>query len=385
MMTAMLENTLEIEGLSNTITVNLSNDRDYPIYIGRNLLKNIGEILSDMAIADKYFIVTDTTVGSYYREELVASLEASRVKHAGTIIVRDGEESKSFNVLEDVVENLLKQGADRYTGLIALGGGVVGDLTGFAASVLMRGVPFIQVPTSLLAQVDSAVGGKTAINSSQGKNLIGAFHQPVAVMSDVATLKTLDPRQMRAGYAEVFKYALISDLDFFEWLDINGVNLLVQDAEAISHAVETCCRAKAQVVALDEKERGLRALLNLGHTFGHAIEAAAGYDGRVLHGEAVSIGMCMAFDLSVRLGYCPAEDAEKVKEHLHAMQLPVTVRAIAGLETDAMELVFHMRKDKKAKDGKLNLILTRGIGKAFVAENIDEYDIKQILQDDLNG
>jgi 3-dehydroquinate synthase len=283
------------------------------------------------------------------------------------------------------MNDLLDQRPDRKTTLVALGGGVVGDLTGFAAAVLLRGVDFIQVPTTLLAQVDSSVGGKTGINTRHGKNLVGAFYQPRLVVIDTDMLDTLPRRELLAGYAEVAKYGLIDEPDFFTWCEENGAALLAGDAARRSHAIEQSCRAKARIVAADERETtDLRALLNLGHTFGHALEAETGFGPDLLHGEAVGAGMVLAFDLSARLGICPAADAARVRRHLAAVGLPVRLRAIGGgnrRDWQAARLIDHMRGDKKAEAGKLTFVLARGIGKAFVSRDVDEKLLHGLLDD----
>jgi 3-dehydroquinate synthase len=287
------------------------------------------------------------------------------------------------------MNELLDQRPDRKTTLVALGGGVVGDLTGFAAAVLLRGVDFIQVPTTLLAQVDSSVGGKTGINTRHGKNLVGAFYQPRLVLADTDVLDTLPRRELLAGYAEVAKYGLIDDPDFFAWCEANGAALLAGDAAKRTYAIEQSCLAKARIVAADERETtDLRALLNLGHTFGHALEAETGFGSDLLHGESVGTGMAMAFDLSVRLGLCPAADAARVRRHLDSVGLPMRLRAIGGdnhRSWDAMRLVEHMRGDKKAEGGRLTFILARGIGKAFVSREVDEAALRELLDDAISA
>jgi 3-dehydroquinate synthase len=283
------------------------------------------------------------------------------------------------------MNDLLDTRPDRRTTLVALGGGVVGDLTGFAASVLLRGVDFIQVPTTLLAQVDSSVGGKTGINTRHGKNLVGTFYQPRLVLADTDVLDTLPRRELLAGYAEVAKYGLIDDPDFFAWCEANGAAVLSGDAAKRTYAIEQSCLAKARIVAADERETtDLRALLNLGHTFGHALEAETGFGSDLLHGESVGTGMAMAFDLSARLGLCPAADAERVRRHLGSVGLPMRLRAIGGDNRrtwDSSRLIDHMRGDKKAADGKLTFILARGIGKAFVSREVDEKVLRGLLDD----
>jgi 3-dehydroquinate synthase len=262
---------------------------------------------------------------------------------------------------------------------VAVGGGVIGDLAGFAAAVLLRGLDYVQVPTTLLAQVDSAIGGKTGINTRHGKNLVGAFHQPRLVLADTAVLASLPPRELRAGYAEVVKYGLIDRPDFFVWLEAHGGEVLAGDAAAQQHAVLECCRAKAAVVAADEREGGVRALLNLGHTFAHALEAASGYGDELLHGEAVALGMVLAFDLSVRLGLCPPADAERVRAHLAAVGLPTTLGAVRAGGFAADTLLVAMGHDKKAEAGRPRFVLTRGIGRAFAGAEVATAELETLL------
>ena len=281
--------------------------------------------------------------------------------------------------LEAVTEQLLTAGVERGDAVIAFGGGVIGDLTGFACAVLRRGCRFVQIPTTLLAQVDSAVGGKTAINAAAGKNLIGAFHQPALVLSDPDLLDTLPPRELRAGYAEVIKYGLLGDAGFFAWCEANAAALLAGDGDARTAAIAASCRAKAAIVAADERETGdIRALLNLGHTFGHALEAAAGFSDRLLHGEAVAIGMLLAFRFSTERGLCPAADTARVEAHFKAAGLPTDARR-AGSGCDAAALVAHMRQDKKMTGGTLPFVLVRGIGAAFVARDVALVDVEAFL------
>ena len=296
-----------------------------------------------------------------------------------------GESSKEFGAFGRLMNELLDRRPDRKTTLVALGGGVVGDLAGFAAAVLLRGLDFIQVPTTLLAQVDSSVGGKTGINTRHGKNLVGAFYQPRLVLADTDVLDTLPKRELLAGYAEVAKYGLIDAPEFFAWCEQNGAAVLSGDAAKRTYAIEQSCLAKARIVAADERETtDLRALLNLGHTFAHALEAETGFGPDLLHGEAVGTGMAMAFDLSARLGLCPAADAGRVRRHLGAVGLPMRLRSIGGdnrRNWDAARLIDHMRGDKKAEGGKLAFILARGIGKAFVSREVDEKALRGLLDD----
>jgi 3-dehydroquinate synthase len=294
--------------------------------------------------------------------------------------VPPGEGSKSFSGLEQVTGALLDSGVDRGGLIVALGGGVIGDLTGFAAGVLKRGIAFAQIPTTLLAQVDSSVGGKTAINASQGKNLIGLFHQPRIVIADTALLATLPRRELLAGYAEVAKYGALGDRNFFEWLEASGGKALEGDKDALIHAVAHSCRMKADIVARDERESGERALLNLGHTFGHALEAATGFSDRLLHGEGVAIGMALAFRLSTKLGLCSGQDTERLSRHLRAMGLPSTISDIPGERPPADTLLAAMGHDKKVKDGKLVFILVRGLGQAFVASDVPIGAVRDVLK-----
>ncbi|HYD18725.1 MAG TPA: 3-dehydroquinate synthase [Patescibacteria group bacterium] len=349
----------------------------YNIHIGAGLLGRAGETLKSVLASKKLCVVTDAHVARHYLIPFMHALEAAGFTPAPPIILPAGEETKNFAQLQGIIDKCLSYKLDRKSALVALGGGVVGDITGFAASVILRGIPFVQVPTSLLAQVDSSVGGKTGINTAQGKNLVGAFYQPKAVLIDTDTLKTLPLRELKAGYAEILKYALIDSPDFFAWLQENGKKLLAGDAAALTYAIEFSCRAKAAIVAADEKEqKDIRALLNLGHTFGHALEALGGYDGRLLHGEAVGIGLKLAFAFSGEAGLCPAEDAGAVNAHL----------AQAGLmqeppfEVSAGEMLARMKGDKKAKDGKMTFVLARGIGRSFVANGVDEGQVAEFLR-----
>jgi 3-dehydroquinate synthase len=313
----------------------------------------------------------------------VASLGAAGFRHGEPIVLPPGEKTKNFDRLEEVLESLLARGIERSTVIVALGGGVIGDLAGFAAAVALRGLDFVQVPTTLLSQVDSSVGGKTGINSRHGKNLVGAFHQPRLVLADTGALATLPRRERLAGYAEVAKYGLIDEPGFFEWLEVNGARVIDGDGGAQIHAVRASCAAKARIVGADEREAAERALLNLGHTFGHAFEAAVGYGGALLHGEAVSIGMALAFRLSVRLGLCPPGDLERAVRHLRAVGLPTEPPSIPGVRWDADELMGHMSRDKKVKDGKLTFILARGIGKGFVAKGIDPAEARAVVAESI--
>ncbi len=368
---------------ARTIRVDLAG-RSYDIAIGPSLIDRAGDLSRPLLAAPRVTIVSDETVAPLYGARLAASFEKAGIK-ATTVTVPAGESSKEFSSFARLMNELLDHRPDRKTTLVALGGGVVGDLTGFAASVLLRGVDFIQVPTTLLAQVDSSVGGKTGINTRHGKNLVGSFYQPRLVLADTTVLDSLPRRELLAGYAEVAKYGLIDDPAFWDWCEANGSAVLGGDAAARTYAIEQSCLSKARIVAADERETtDLRALLNLGHTFGHALEAETGFGSELLHGEAVGAGMAMAFDLSARLGLCPAADAQRVRRHLGAVGLPVRLRTIGGDNSrrwDAVRLVEHMRGDKKAEGGKLTFVLARGIGKAFVTREVDETGLRGLLDD----
>ncbi|MFO1128512.1 MAG: 3-dehydroquinate synthase [Rhodospirillales bacterium] len=356
--------------------------RSYDIHIGEGLLADAGRLLLPLVPQRRVVVVSDAHVAPLYLAPLQASLDAAGIANAA-VVVAPGEQSKSFQALEALAERLLAMRIERGTVIVALGGGVIGDLAGFAAGILLRGLDFVQIPTTLLAQVDSAVGGKTGINSRSGKNLVGLFHQPRLVLADVRTLATLDDRELRAGYAEVVKYGLIRDAKFFAWLETNGAALLAGDARLRMEAVRVSCRAKAAIVAADEREAGLRALLNLGHTFGHALEAETGFGDALRHGEAVGLGMVLAFDLSVRRGHCDAADALRVRRHLAAVGLPTDLRFLAA--TPVERLLDHMRTDKKVTDGRLTFVLAHRIGDAFVDRSTPEAAVEALLAEALSG
>ena len=357
-------------------------ERSYEILIGQNLLANAGAIIAPHLERPYAIIVTDENVAKFYLEKLQVALKAHNIdsKH---VVLPAGEATKSYKYLAELCDGLLTAGAERRDVVIALGGGVIGDLTGFASAILRRGVNFVQIPTSLLAQVDSSVGGKTGINSPLGKNLIGAFHQPILVLADLDLLTTLPQRQRAAGYAEIVKYGLLGDLKFFNWLDQNVEAIMQGDVTATAHAVRISCATKARIVAEDETETGVRALLNLGHTFGHALEAACGYSDRLLHGEAVSIGMVQAFRFSEDQKLCPIGTADKVVAHLKRAKLPTHASEILGQLPPPAELLHVMRQDKKAVAGKLTFILARAIGDTFIAKNVDENLVLAFLKKDL--
>jgi len=353
--------------------------RSYDILIGRGLLAAAGRHLKPLLKQPRVVVLTDETVAGLHLASLTRSLGDAGIACA-PIVLPPGEQTKSFLHLEEIVDKLLEARIERSTILVALGGGVVGDLAGFAASIVLRGIDFVQIPTTLLAQVDSAVGGKTGIDTRWGKNLVGSFHQPRLVLADIDTLATLPCRQVLAGYAEIVKYGLIGDAAFFGWLEDHGSALRDGDEAARQHAVKRSCAAKAGIVAADERESGARALLNLGHTFAHALEAECGYSDELLHGEAVAIGLVMAFDLSARLGLCTPEDAARVERHLAAVGLPTEPTAIAGRVWDVERLIDHMRRDKKVQGGRITFVLARGIGQAFVARDVDLKDVSGLLE-----
>lgn len=364
---------------TRTIRVDLG-VRSYDIAIGPGLIDRAGTLLAERLGERRVVIVTDTNVGPLYADRLDTALRQAG-HQTRTITVAAGEASKSYAQLEDLLEDLINGGLERGSVLIALGGGVIGDLTGFAASIALRGVEFVQVPTSLLAQVDSSVGGKTAINSRQGKNLVGTFYQPRLVIADTDTLQTLPAKEMRAGYAEVAKYGLLGDAAFFDWLEINAASILGGDATAQIHAIERACEMKAEIVNQDERETGRRALLNLGHTFAHALEAETGYGDGLLHGEAVAIGMVLAFDLSARMGLCTPAEATRVRSHLDAAGLPTGFPAHPGSGWDADILLAHMGRDKKVQEGRITFILANGIGDTFVTNEVAVDDVSRLLNE----
>lgn len=355
--------------------------RSYDICVGAGLLARAGELIGPVLARPRVAIVTDETVAALYLAPLRAALDRAGVG-AVPVVLPAGEETKSFAHLERLCAALLDARIERSTTLIALGGGVIGDLTGFAAGIVLRGVPFVQIPTTLLAQVDSAVGGKTGINTAHGKNLVGLFHQPRLVLADVATLDTLAPRQRRAGYAEVVKYGLIDDPGFFAWLEAHGAAVLAGDRAAQRRAVVTSCRAKAAIVAADEREQGRRALLNLGHTFGHALEAETGFSDALLHGEAVALGLVLAADLSVALGDCPAADAARIRAHLASVGLATSIAGIRPGGWSAAALLDHMRHDKKVRDGAVTFVVLDGIGRARLSDRVPPAAVEALLRAD---
>jgi 3-dehydroquinate synthase len=360
----------------NSLRVELG-ARSYDIIIGPGLVAQAGKRIAPLLASRRAIIVTDAHIASLYLVSLTASLEAVGIKHHH-VILPAGEQTKSFAELERLLDTLLSFNPDRKTALIALGGGVIGDITGFSASVLLRGIDFIQIPTTLLAQVDSSVGGKTGINAPQGKNLIGSFHQPRLVLSDTDTLATLPRRELLAGYAEIVKYGIIHDYAFFEWLEAHGVKALSGDQEALTHMIQKSCEAKALIVGQDEREAGLRAILNFGHTLGHALEAETGFSDRLLHGEAVGIGMMLALELSVMRGLLPASDLARVEKHLKAAGLKTSPREAAPA-WNAGRLIEHCYHDTKAHSGGLTFILAEKIGKTSIFHDVKREELEALL------
>ena len=355
--------------------------RAYDIVIGRGQLASLGARIKALRPGAKCAIVTDATVAKQHLAAAEAALEAAGIDNSA-IVVGEGEGSKSYATFETVCEAIIAAHIERGDLIVALGGGVIGDLAGYAAASVRRGLDFVQVPTTLLAQVDSSVGGKTGINSRHGKNLIGAFHQPILVVADTALLDTLPAREFRAGYAEIAKYGLLGDAAFFSWLEANWKELFAGGA-AREQAIAVCCRGKAGVVARDERETGERALLNLGHTFGHALEAGAGFSGRLLHGEAVALGMVLAFEFSARKGLIGDGDAARARAHLAAVGLPTHLKQVPGGVPGLDALMDLIAQDKKVKRGKLTFILVRGIGQAFVENDVSAAEVRAFLADKL--
>ncbi|MCU0816184.1 MAG: 3-dehydroquinate synthase [Cypionkella sp.] len=364
----------------DTVRVELGS-RAYEVRIGPGLIDSAGADIAPLLARRKVAVITDETVAPLHLPRLMAALAAEGIT-ANALTLPAGETTKDWANLARATEWLLEQKIERRDMVVALGGGVIGDLVGFAAAILRRGVRFVQIPTTLLAQVDSSVGGKTGINTAQGKNLVGAFHQPSLVLADISVLETLPPRDFRAGYGEVVKYGLLGDAAFFDWLEAKATTLAT-DATNRQKAVLRSVQMKAEIVARDETEEGDRALLNLGHTFCHALEKATGYSDRLLHGEGVAIGCALAFDLSSRLGLCAQEDPSRVRAHLRAMGLKVDLSDIPGDLPGAEGLLALMGQDKKVIDGRLRFILARGIGRAFVAEDVPPDTVRNLLAEAL--
>jgi len=370
--------------LRRTVRVALG-ERSYDVVIGPGLIAELADLATRHFGDVRFAIVTDEHVARDHLDGLADAFErAGRLRTK--VVLPAGEKTKSFGQLQFLTEALLAGEVERRDVVIALGGGVVGDLAGFAAAILRRGVRFLQVPTSLLAQVDSSVGGKTGINTPQGKNLAGAFHQPGLVLADTASLDTLPDREMRAGYAEVVKYGLLGDRAFYDWLDDNLSAVLAREPAAVVRAVARSVEMKAEIVARDETETGERQLLNLGHTFGHALEAFTGYSDRLLHGEGVAIGMCLAFRLSEAIGAAPPQTAARVAAHIKAAGLPTRIQDIAGGDLPSAEMMVElMGQDKKVRDGQLTFILVRGIGEAFITREVDRAEVTAFLTGQLLG
>ena len=357
---------------------------DYEIVVGTNVIQTSGQRIADLLGQRRIFVITDENIFGLYGPKLEGNLtEAGH--EVTTVVVAPGEGSKDFRSLEHVLGELLRQGVTRGSVIVAFGGGVVGDLAGFAASVVLRGIDYVQIPTTLLSQVDSSVGGKTAINTNLGKNLVGTFYQPKLVLADPGLLKSLPARELKAGYGEVVKYALLGDLPLFEWLEVNGGGVLGVDAEACRYAITVCCQNKAEIVSKDEREKSSRLLLNLGHTFGHAMEAELSYDSRLLHGEAVAIGCIIALETSVRLEFCEADVLSRVRRHFQSLGLPVRPPKLAGHRWVPDKLLKHMARDKKVIADKQVLILARSIGDVFVYEGATREVITEAWEECLRG
>jgi len=358
------------------VNIKLS-DADYDIVIGSGILLKSDEYISSVVKSKKCCIVTDETVSNFHLFKVVRALVNAGFDVANTIVIPPGEKSKNFEQLQNIVDNSLNYGLNRSSTLIALGGGVVGDITGLAASLIMRGINLVQIPTTLLAQVDSSVGGKTAINTAYGKNVVGTFYNPSLVIVDTDVLQTLPKRDMLAGYAEVVKYSLINNEKFFQWLDRNSLSLISGDSWILRHAIEICCKSKAKIVKQDAKEEnGIREVLNLGHSFGHAIETFSNYDNSCLHGEAVSIGTLLAFEFSEALGICPKDEVERVRIHFSRLGMMTK----PPFRISGNEMFDLMLRDKKNSDTSMNLILSKGVGKSFICKNIDKVELRSFLR-----
>lgn len=369
--------------MMETVHVGLAG-REYDIHIGPGLLARSGELIRPFLKRQRVAIVSDENVAALHLDGLKDGLQAAGIESV-SLTLPAGESTKGWPQFTRTVEWLLEQKVERNDVVIAFGGGVIGDLVGFAAAVLRRGVRFVQIPTSLLAQVDSSVGGKTGINAPQGKNLIGAFHQPSLVLADTAVLGTLTERDFLAGYGEVVKYGLLGDFEFFQWLEVNASRAASGDMDARIYAVKRSVQMKADIVERDETEQGDRALLNLGHTFCHALEAATGYSDRLLHGEGVAIGCALAFEVSARMGLCSQEDPSRLRAHLRDMKMKVDLSDIEGELPDADALIALMGQDKKVVDGKIRFIMARGIGQAFVTQDVDMTIVRTVLQQALDA
>jgi len=363
--------------MNRAVTVGLAG-KPYDVVIGPGVLDQAADWIGPLLRRPTVAIVTDEIVGDLHLPRLIGALGAAGIAFQA-VVVAPGEETKSFESLADLCDRLLELEIERGDLIIAFGGGVVGDLAGFAASIFKRGVDFVQIPTTLLAQVDSSVGGKTAIDTPRGKNLIGAFHQPRLVLADLALLDTLPDRELRCGYAEVLKYALLGDAVFFEWLEANGAKVLARDRAALDRAVRRSVEMKADIVARDEREDGARALLNLGHTFAHAIEVESGFGEAVKHGEAVGLGCALAFRFSARLGLCPLAQSDRAGRAVATAGLPSRLDDLGGHGFSADALIARMAQDKKARNGRMTFILARAIGEAFVAEGVEPRPLREFL------
>lgn len=363
--------------MNRTLSVGLG-DRSYDVVVGHGLLDTAGDLMAPFQSRGRTAIVSDETVWALHGARLTAALAAAGIEGL-PVIVAPGEQSKSFEGLADVSDRLLALELDRGDLVTAFGGGVIGDLAGFAAAIYKRGIDFVQIPTTLLAQVDSSVGGKTAIDTARGKNLVGAFHQPRLVLADLDMLDTLPLREMRAGYAEVIKYGLLGDFAFFEWLETHGETVIARDSAALSHAVARSIEMKAEIVAEDEREQGRRALLNLGHTFAHALEAETGYGETLRHGEAVGVGMALAFRFSAAQGLISSQNAARAAQAIAKAGLPTRLDDVPGHPFDAERLIQHMAQDKKAEGGRLTFIFARALGDAFVARDVNAASVQDFL------
>jgi 3-dehydroquinate synthase len=364
--------------MTERVAVDLAG-REYDILVGRGLIPEAGHEIRRRFKAKRLIVVTDENVARHHLAPLQTALDAAELRHE-VVVLPPGEQTKDLHRFPDFAERLLDFGLERGSLLVALGGGVIGDLTGFAAATLLRGMDFVQIPTTLLAQIDSSVGGKTGVNTRQGKNLVGAFHQPRLVLADLAALDTLPEREFRSGYAEMVKYGLLGDADFFAHLEKLGGLTGRNDGAELAKAVAHCCRMKAAIVAEDEREAGRRALLNLGHTFGHALEAETGFGPDLLHGEGVGLGMVLAADLSVRLGRLDASEAQRIRAHVEKVGLPVDIAALPGGPFSADTLIAHMGHDKKVADGRITFILLDGIGNAVQSAEVPAEAVKATLQ-----
>lgn len=370
--------------MMKTLHVPLANAA-YDIHIGAGLLDRAGPLMASVIRRPRVMVITDETVAALHLETLQRSLDGAGIRQ-GTCVVPPGEGSKSFATLDRVIDSLLEGRIERSTTLVALGGGVVGDLTGFASAIVMRGVDFVQIPTTLLAQVDSSVGGKTGINTARGKNLVGAFHQPRLVIADTLTLDTLPARERLSGYAEVLKMAVIRDAPFFDWLESHGPDVLNGIEDTRIDAIAKACDHKARIVVADERESGERALLNFGHTFGHALEAETGFSDVLRHGEAVALGMSLAVDLSVRLGLCPPQDLDRVRHHLDRVGLASRLSQVNGAPGwDVDRLMDHMNHDKKLADGQVTFVVVAGIGHGLLKRDIDPALVRAVLADGIQA